>query len=237
MITQQIQYGTTTIEYQLTFAQRKTLGISVHPDCSVRVVAPVGSDPAAIEAKLQQRSAWIVKQQQHFERYLPLLPPRQYVSGETHLYLGKQYRLKVEEAPTAAVKLTRGRFYIYTAAGKQRTTIGDQLEGWYRAKAHTLFGEQLAICLKKVAVVGITISPGLRIRTMQKRWGSCTETGVITLNLKLIQVPKALIDYVIIHELCHLKEHNHSHAYYHLLDRVLPDWRARRDELNRVKVA
>lgn len=103
MITQQMQYGTTTIEYQLTFAQRKTLGISVHLDCSVRVVAPVGSDPAAIEAKLQQRSAWIVNQQQHFERYLPLLP-RQYVSGETHLYLSKQ-------------------------------------EGWYRAKAHTLFGE------------------------------------------------------------------------------------------------
>jgi len=83
----------------------------------------------------------------------------------------------------------------------------------------------------------ITATPELRIRTMQKRWGSCTETGVITLNLKLIQVPKALIDYVIIHELCHLKEHNHSHAYYHLLDRVLPDWRARRDELNKVKVA
>lgn len=237
MITQQIQYGTTTIEYQLTFAQRKTLGISVHPDCSVRVVAPVGSTQEAIEAKLKQRSAWIVKQQQQFERYLPLLPPRQYVSGETHLYLGKQYRLKVEEAPTPAVKLTRGRFYIYTANGKDRATISDQLEGWYRTKAHTLFAEQLAACLQKVAIVGITATPELRIRTMQKRWGSCTEAGVITLNLKLIQAPKALIDYVILHELCHLQEHNHSTAYYRLLDRVLPDWQARREELNQVKVA
>lgn len=237
MINQQIQYGTTTIEYQLTFAQRKTLGISVHPDCSVRVVAPVGSTQEAIEAKLKQRSAWIVKQQQQFERYLPLLPPRQYVSGETHLYLGKQYRLKVEEAPTPAVKLTRGRFYIYTANGKDRATISDQLEGWYRTKAHTLFAEQLAACLQKVAIVGITATPELRIRTMQKRWGSCTEAGVITLNLKLIQAPKALIDYVILHELCHLQEHNHSTAYYRLLDRVLPDWQARREELNQVKVA
>lgn len=65
-------------------------------------------------------------------------------------------------------------------------------------------------------VVGITTTPELRIRTMQKRWGSCTSTGVITLNLKLIQVPKAFIDYVIVHELCHLKEHNHSKTYYHL---------------------
>ena len=237
MITQQIQYGTTTIEYQLTFAKRKTLGISVHPDCSVRVVAPVDSSQAEIEAKLKRRSAWIVKQQQQFERYLPLLPPRQYVSGETHLYLGKQYRLKIEEAPAPAVKLTRGRFYIYTANVKDTATISDQLECWYRSKAHTIFAEQLAACLKKVAVVGVVTTPELRIRTMQKRWGSCTEAGVITLNLKLIQVPKALIDYVIIHELCHLKEHNHSSAYYRLLDRVLPDWQERREELNTVKVA
>jgi predicted metal-dependent hydrolase len=88
-----------------------------------------------------------------------------------------------------------------------------------------------------VAVVGITATPNLRIRTMQKRWGSCTEAGVITLNLKLIQAPKLLIDYVIIHELCHLKEHNHSAAYYRLLDRTLPQWRERREALNQVKVA
>jgi predicted metal-dependent hydrolase len=159
------------------------------------------------------------------------------VSGETHLYLGKQYRLKVEAAPGQGIKLSRGRFFIATPEPANTAAIKAQLDAWYRAKAEIVFAQQLAACLQRVAVVGITAMPDLRIRTMQKRWGSCTEAGVITLNLKLIQAPKLLIDYVIIHELCHLKEHNHSAAYYRLLDRTLPQWRERREALNQVKVA
>jgi len=237
MKTHRLQYGTTTIEYQLAFAQRKTLGITVHPDCTVNVVAPVGSTLAAIEAKLRTRCGWIVTQQRAFERYLPVLPPRQYVSGETHLYLGKQYRLKVETSAAPAIKLSRGRFLIYTPQPPNRAGVKAQLDAWYRAKAATVFAQQLAHCLPRVAIVGITAAPELRIRTMQKRWGSCTSAGVITLNLKLIQTPKHLIDYVIIHELCHLQEHNHSPAYYRLLDRVMPNWPERRDALNQMKVA
>lgn len=237
MNTHTLHYGTTTIEYTLSFTQRKTLGITVHPDCTVSVRAPINSTVDAVEAKLKARSGWILKQLNEFERYLPLLPPRRYVSGETHLYLGKQYRLKVEASLDADVKLTRGRFYVYTPDVADTTAIQQQLERWYRDKAQTIFSEQLAACLKRVSVIGITDRPELRIRIMQKRWGSCTEAGVITLNLKLIQVPKPLIDYVIVHELCHLKEHNHSAAYYRLLDLAMPDWVERREALNQVKVA
>lgn len=237
MNTHTLHYGTTTIQYELTFARRKTLGIIVQPDCSVQVVAPVGSSLEVIEAKLKPRSGWIVQQQREFARYLPTLPARQYVSGETHLYLGKQYRLKVEAAEERALKLSRGRFFIHTPEPANRAAVKDQLEAWYRAKAETIFAQQLAACLQRVAILGITAMPDLRIRTMQKRWGSCSAAGVITLNLKLIQTPKLLIDYVVIHELCHLKEHNHSAAYYRLLDRVLPQWREWREALNQVKVA
>jgi predicted metal-dependent hydrolase len=203
----------------------------------VTVVAPLGSPLETIEDKLKRRSGWIVKRQQEFERYLPLLPSRRYVSGETHLYLGKQYRLKVTEAATPTVKLARGHFLIDTPNRVDKSTIKEQLDGWYKAKAHQIFPEQLELCLKRAAVVGIYTQPELRIRAMQKRWGSCSESGVILLNLKLIQVRKSLIEYVIIHELCHLKEHNHSRAYYQLLDRVMPDWQERRKELNMVQVA
>ena len=237
MNTHTLHYGTTTIQYQLAFTRRKTLGITVRPDCSVQVVAPVGSSLEAVEAKLKPRCAWIVKQQREFERYLPTLPARQYVSGETHLYLGKQYRLKVEASPDRAIKLSRGRFFIATPEPANTAGVKAQLDAWYRAKAETIFAHQLTACLKQVAIIGITGTPELRIRTMQKRWGSCSTAGVITLNRKLIQVPKLLIDYVIIHELCHLKEHNHSAAYYHLLDRAMPQWRERREALNQVKVA
>ena len=232
-----VQYGTTLIRYSLRFTRRKTLGITVHPDCTVSVVAPRNSALDVVAEKVKQRSGWIVKQQRKFERYLPHQPARQYVSGETHLYLGKQYRLKVIEADQPAVKLARGRFCVFTPDPANKATIQRQLDAWYKAKAHQVFTEQMEQCLKQVAVIGIETAPVLRIRTMQKRWGSCSTSGAILLNLKLIQARKALIEYVIIHELCHLKEHNHSRTYYQLLDRVMPDWQARRDELNLTKVA
>lgn len=232
-----VQYGTTLIRYSLHFTHRKTLGITVHPDCTVTVAAPINSALDVVAEKVKQRSRWIVKQQRKFERYLPHLPTRQYVSGETHLYLGKQYRLKVIQTDRQAVKLARGRFCIFTSDPTNKATIKKQLDAWYRAKAHQIFTEQLAHCLKRMAVIGVETKPTLRIRTMQKRWGSCSTSGTILLNLKLIQARKALIEYVIVHELCHLKEHNHNQAYYQLLDRVMPDWQERRDELNLTKVA
>ncbi len=239
MNTHTLHYGTTSIDYSLTFTRRKTLNIAVHPDGAVSVRAPLNSTIDAVEARLKARSGWILKQLREFESYRPLLPARQYVSGETHLYLGKQYRLKVVpmDGNRAEVKLTRGRFYISTPHVADSATIQQQLEQWYRARAQTVFAQQLAACRQRVALLGITATPELRIRQMQKRWGSCTAAGVITLNLKLIQVAKPLIDYVIVHELCHLQEHNHSPAYYRLLDRALPDWVERREALNQVKVA
>lgn len=235
MSTHTLQYGTRTIEYSLDFAARKTLDITVHPNCAITVTAPVGSALASIEDKLKRRASWIMKQQREFEKYLPTLPARQYVSGETHLYLGRQYRLKVVEGATSSVSLTAGRFVIESPQPGDSAAIKAQLTAWYREKAQRVFAEQLELCLKRVAVIGIQEKPSLQLRTMPKRWGSCTSEGTIILNPRLIQVRKDLIDYVITHELCHLKEHNHSGNYYKLLDRVMPDWEERRGKLNECK--
>jgi predicted metal-dependent hydrolase len=231
MATHSVQYGDTTIHYNLAYAQRKTLAITVHPDLSVTVKAPEGTDLAEIEAKVRKRATWILQQQRDLERYLPHLPPRQYVSGETHRYLGRQYRLKVIEDGAESVK--HGRSYIYVSTGDKSDTerIKGLLDDWYRAHAKQVFAERLAACYPKVEHLGIAY-PDLIIRVMKSRWGSSSPLGKITLNVKLIQVPKAYIDYVIFHELCHLKEPNHSQRYYELLDRVLPDWRDRREKLN-----
>ena len=103
-----IQYGHSTIEYDLTFSPRKTLAIDVHPDLSVAVQAPEGTELADIEAKVRKRAPWILRQQRQFEVYLPKLPPRQYDSGETHRYLGRQYRLKVIANDTGVVGSENG---------------------------------------------------------------------------------------------------------------------------------
>ena len=105
------------------------------------------------------------------------------------------------------------------------------LDDWYRARARQVFAERLEACYPKVEHLDV-IYPDLSIRVLKSRWGSCSPKGRITLNVKLIQVPKAYIDYIIFHELCHLAEPNHSSRYYELLDRVLPDWRKRRERLN-----
>ncbi len=241
MNTQSVQYGTTEIQYELMYAPRKTLGISVHPDLGVTVKAPQGTPLEEIEARVLKRAAWILKQQKDFERYLPHLPPRQYVSGETHRYLGRQYRLKVVASDTGviesengtgeSVKRDRNFIYVYTSDKTDTDRVRDLLDDWYLAHAQRVFRERLDACFPKMEHVGIPY-PQVTIRAMRTRWGSCSPQGRITLNVKLIKVPKSYTDYVIFHELCHLAEAHHSPQYYALLDRVLPDWRERRDKLN-----
>jgi len=232
-----IQYGTTQIEYEVSYNPRKHLSIEVHPDLRVTVKAPLGASPADIEAKLFKRAPWILKQQRQFEVYLPQLPPRKYLSGETHRYLGRQYRLKVMETDgTEGVKLTRGYFYISVRDKTNTERVKVLLTEWYRLQARRVFKERLDICFAKVGFLKLDY-PAYDIRLMEKRWGSCTPAGKILLNLKLIQVPKEYIDYVIMHELCHLKEHNHSSRFYTLLDRVMPNWRELRRQLNQIEVA
>ena len=234
--THTLPYGTTTIQYRLSFTPRKTLAIDVHPDLSVWVKAPEGTDLPDIEAKLKKRAPWILRQQRQFEVYLPHLPPREYVSGETHRYLGRQYRLKVQQAEAEGVKLTRGYFYITVRDKTDTDQVKTLLTDWYRRQARRVFKEQLDRCLERTRFLKLDY-PEMEIRRMETRWGSCTPEGKILLNLKLIQVPKQYIDYVIVHELCHLKEHNHSRRFYTLLDKVMPDWRQKREKLNKLEVA
>lgn len=236
-ITRSVQYGATTIEYDLTFSQRTTLAIDVHPDLSITVQAPQGSDLETIQQKVKKRAPWILRQQRKFETYLPQLPPRRYVSGETHRYLGKQYRLKViENSSGDGVKLSRGYFYINVPDKDDTERVKTLLIDWYRRQARRIFRERLDACLAKVRFLELDY-PELTIRQMETRWGSCTPEGKIILNLRLVQVPKLYIDYVIMHELCHLKEHNHSQRFYNLLNRVMPDWRAKREKLNTFEVS
>ena len=227
-----LQFGNTLIEYSLNFSERKTVAIDIHPDAQVIVSAPEGSEPAVIEELLRKRARWILRQQQQFAMYAPQETPRAYVSGESYRYLGRQYRLKVLEGIGEEVKL--GRIFIYVTVPDKNNTkqVRQIFEQWYRDTARQIFHERLAVCFPRVERLGVAYPP-LAIRAMKTRWGSCGHTGQIMLNPRLVQTPVDCIDYVLLHELCHLKEHNHSKQYYQLLDQTLPDWRERREKLNR----
>ncbi|MFC4636447.1 M48 family metallopeptidase [Dokdonia ponticola] len=231
----QIKYGNTLINYQLDFVERKSLAIKVHPDKSVNVIAPKGSSIQKVREKVRKKAPWIVRQQDFFLSFHPLTPARKFISGETHLYLGKQYRLKLHTDLQSSVKLAGGFINVYIDNIEDKARIEKLLNNWYREKAtyhfEQLFKENLAFA-KSLH----NEEPKLSLRWMKKRWGSCSKDGKILLNLELIKAPKKCIEYVIVHEICHLKYLNHSNSFYNLLNNTYPDWKATKDRLERIMV-
>jgi predicted metal-dependent hydrolase len=227
-----VQFGETEIRFSLNYADRKTLAIHVYPDGKISVDAPLSADMEKVYGKIKKRASWILKQQRQFESYPAPLPERRYVSGETHRYLGRQYRLKVIEGLGEAVKMTRGMLQVETRCPQDSLRVQRLLQAWYRSKALIVFTEHYSQCVQRVEHLGIYHDKGFQLRLMSKRWGSCTGNGTITLNPELIAAPKDCIDYVIIHELCHLKEHNHRPTFYRLLASVMNDWELKRKRLN-----
>lgn len=208
--------------YELFYTDRKTLGIKVYPDTSVKVFAPIDTDLPIIEQHLKAKRKWIEKQQRSFQTYLPKTPPRQYIGGESFLYLGKQYMLKIEPSTAEEVKLYQGRLVVKTL-NPEATHIKKLLQQWYIARATILFNKLFEEQFYLFKRFGLE-KPILQIKKMEKRWGSCTPQQKIILNPELIKAPIVCINYVILHELCHLVHHNHSQAFYQLLESFMPDW-------------
>lgn len=229
-----LQYGNTAISYQLVYTERSTLAVHVHPDLRVTVEAPLESDFAEIEKRLRKKAAWILRQQRDFRRYSLDFPPRQYVSGETHRYLGQQYRLKVLQSDDGkeSVHLDREQLQVLVRDKSDLARAKKLVQAWYRQHAHEVFTDRVSDWFPHFERFDLR-QPQVAIRQMRSRWGSCTVHGQITLNLKLVMVPKLLIDYVIVHELCHLVEHNHGAKFYELLSRIMPGWEERREKLER----
>ena len=225
----QIKYGSKSISYQLHFAKRKSLGIKVQPSGAVIVVAPMLAAEKDIAEKVKAKAAWILKQQLFFSKYQPKTPTRKYINGETHLYLGRQYKLKILKGVVEEVKLYRGEMIVNTTK-KSSNTVETIIQQWYLQKAKTIFETLLAEQITNFKKYKIS-TPKLYIRSMQKRWGSCTSAGKILLNTALVKAPKPCIEYVIVHELCHLVYWNHKKDFYKLLSKLIPDWERLKERL------
>lgn len=228
-----VEYAGQHISVDLEFRERKRLSISVHPDGSVTALAPSGRSLEDVIANLRRRRAWIAKQRRHFERYQPLPEEKRYVSGETHLYLGRQYRLRIQQADEVDVKLIGRFFHVHVPRHDEPRTVAEAMDVWYREHADSILHDRLDRCLASAASLRLA-DVSLRIRPMKRRWGSCSEAGTITLNVDLVKAPLHCIDYVIMHELCHLRVHDHSPAFFRLLGRCMPDWQRRKERLESV---
>lgn len=240
-----LYYGQDKIYYEvarlpvdaLTRHARKVT-IKVHPDQRVLVTAPDDAPMAMIEAAVTKRVRWVWQNIQAFAQQTEHVLPKRYVSGETQFYLGKRYVLKiVSDERYIGVKLNRGKLNVSVAhktmdedSATRASEIKQMVDHWYQQKAAAVFAERLQALLPKTTWV--TDMPSFRIMSMQKRWGSCSRQGKLVLNPHLIKAPKECIDYVILHELCHIAEHNHSERFWRLLTQVMPNWKEVKARLN-----
>jgi predicted metal-dependent hydrolase len=222
-----IQFGSKQIEFQLVYSDRKSLGITVTPEMKVLVKAPTDTSMEKVKEKIRKKAPWIIKQQSFFLSFHPKSPQRKYISGETHLYLGRQYQLRIRNNELGimneCVKLN-GRFLnVYT---NDKAKVKCLVDNWYLEKAKdrlTLIAKPLIE--KFVSKYNLSfIIHNLSLKMMPTRWGSCTPKGKIILNPELIKAPKGCIEYVIIHELCHLIHHDHTQKFIDLQTKEMKDW-------------
>ncbi len=214
-----------------TPAVTSRIRIHVYPDGSVEIEAPPDRSRDQIQKAAQRRARWVFEHRNAAARARELSMPREYVSGETHFYLGRRHKLIVTTAPrdASSVKLMRGRIEVLVPVADP-AAVRRRLKEWYLLRANDYLSRKLSDWSSRLPWV--LESPGMRLVSMRTQWGSCTPEGVIHLNPALVRAPRHCIEYVVLHELCHLVEHNHSKKFYALLDRHMPQWQKAKSELD-----
>ncbi len=222
-------FGNFIYEYQVIRQDRKTLSLTVTPDLKIILKCSPRTDKERIEKFLRKKWIWLEKQLSFFKKYQRKLYKKEYISGESFLYLGRQYKLLVKRSCDNRVLIDGGRILIYT---NKSVTLGSHnkkiLENWLYTRTEKVFNS----CLKEMmSRFDYEKSPILIVRDMKKRWGSFLNKEKIILNPKLIHTSRDCIDYVIVHELCHLKYKNHNANFWKLLDKKYPKWEKVKDKL------
>ena len=226
-------YGSEQITYTVIYSKRKTLEISVHSDMKVIVRAPLKAKFSFVEDKIHHKARWILKKIHYFSQYHPKTPSRSYIQGESHLYLGKSYRLKISQGQKNTVTLKDEHLQISLKSEITPEGVKKILMSWYREQAKQQFELSLERCWPNFKDLGYS-QPELSIRKMKRRWGSLLDKKKMTLNLELIRAPQVAIDYVVTHELCHLIQSNHGPKFYRLLASIIPNWKEVKQKLEMI---
>ncbi|MEQ3725055.1 SprT family zinc-dependent metalloprotease [Alcanivorax sp.] len=207
-------------------SRRKSADIRVE-EGAVSVVVPVETSLERIDELLAAKRRWI---KEKIALHQEMSPPssKRYVSGESFSYLGRNYRLKVEKGPFAPVRLLQGRLVVSVPQGSEQPhMIRNALIRWYKRQAETKLREKVT---RWAPQVGVEPS-GVAIKTFKSRWGSCTAKGELQFNWQIMMTPNRMVDYVVVHELCHLIRHDHSPAFWAEVEKTLPRYEENREWL------
>jgi predicted metal-dependent hydrolase len=230
-----IQYGNRIIQYNIKKGKRKkTVAIHINPMATITVFSPRHLDDEKIRMIVQKKARWILEKQKQVESNRYSNSMKEFVSGESFPYLGKYYRLKViktSKETTGKCRLTNGRFLVEIKGNHEsevnRTVVKKALVDWYLERAETKIKERVDRFSQQIGKWPTSI----RIKNQERRWGSCSRNGMIRFNWKIIMVPISIMDYVIVHELCHLIYPHHSDHFWQKIQSILPDYKRRRDWL------
>lgn len=222
-------YRNVSIDYSLLLEDRKTISATVFPTRAVLVKAPCEATDERIYEFLKRKFRWVLKQQRYFAQFRSATEKR-YVSGESFRYMGRTYKLLVrKDRHNERVSLQHGTLTVRTNSPKNRKYVERLVEGWYTTRMKKIFADRLAVCFQ---LFDYDLIPAISPRKLKKRWGSYIEKSHrIILNRQLIRATGRHIDYVIIHELCHITHKRHTRAFFTLLESVLPEWEKLKTEL------
>ena len=233
MVKHKITYGRHKIEYTLTRKNVSNINLNLKPNLLVEVSANHNVPIEKVHQFVRKKASWILKNKEYFKKSLPEIKfEREYISGETFRYLGRQYRLKVIKSKKECVKCQRGFFNLFVKDKNDINRKSQLLKQWYKEKSIRVFNDSLERSYKPIKKYNIE-RPKIVMRLMKVRWGSCIENKkTILLNTELIDAPKLCIDYVILHELIHFKHRNHDKKFYNTMDALMPDWKRRKEILD-----
>jgi predicted metal-dependent hydrolase len=223
-------YRLENIEFKIIYSRRRTLSISILPDATVIVRAPYRASLKTITNVVQEKADWIIKHLENYRNREHKKLNGNFTNGGKQLFRGREYELQVIESLKNYVRVNYEMIEIGVADTNDSITIKKLLYTVYKSEAARVFPEMMNEALN-IHSNQMFRPTGLVIRSMKSRWGSCSKKGIITLSTELIKLPDIFIQYVIVHELCHLKHHNHGKDYYLLLTELFPEWKRVRKEL------
>ncbi len=230
---QKFKYGESEINVCVEFGKRKHLSLIVYPDLRVVVRVPLKSQKDKIESIIRKKLRWINNKINYFNELEPIFPPSEFISGETHYFLGKPYQLKIRSSERTEIQIIDDFIEIKLSNTDDKKKIEKMLTKWYKSRARELLYQRTEKYLPVFLKIGAA-KPEIKFRKMKSRWGSCSKRNIITLNTELIKAPFYCSDYVVVHELCHLIHLSHCRKFYSLLQNKMPDWKIRKKQLEKI---
>ncbi len=220
----QVTVADQEIEVTIRRSRRKTMALHVSPDESVELRVPMKCPWVEVNAFLESKLNWVVKVRDELAK-MPRREKPQYTEGSFHPYLGTDYSLRLIRGRPNLVVQDQGAIILRCSKPGREPLVEQHLNQWYRSQANSIFPLRIEACLARFNES--MPYKKMTTRRMKARWGSCSHNGEVCLNSMLVQMPVAAIDFVITHELCHLRHFSHSKSFYRLLSSVMPDWKER----------